>query len=174
MRIIMDNCNVIEKLQGKKLGVIDRASSMLCLGFGSKYIDDTYKRIHNLEVYEFRIHVQCAWRIVNNRLGNIIVASEDIYEPKENCIVLESFDWELKDNNMFDYKAKKWFESTENIYVDRIYINKFKDLSIDFSDNSTFQTFLNYSSDSECWRIFGKDIINGVKLPHFVVCGNDL
>ena len=31
----MDNCNVIEKLQGKKLGAIDRASSMLCLGFGN-------------------------------------------------------------------------------------------------------------------------------------------
>ena len=105
-RIIMDNCNIIEKLQGKKLGVIDRASSMLCLEFGSKYIDDTYKGIHNLEVYEFQIHVQCAWRIVNNRLGNIIVASEDIYEPKENGIVPESFDWEQKGNNMFDYKAK--------------------------------------------------------------------
>lgn len=169
----MYNCNVIEKLQGKKLGAIDRASSMLCLGFGNKYIDDTYKGIHNLEVYEFRIHVQCAWRIVDNSVGNIIVASEDVYYPKENSIVPKSFDWEMKDNNMFDDKAKKWFKSTENIYVDSIYINKFKDLVIEFSDNSTFQTFLNYSNNSECWRIFGKDLVNGEKLPHFVVYGND-
>lgn len=50
---------------------------MLCIGFGKKCIIKDIKDI-TYEVYEFRIHIQSFWRVINRKDKRILFAQFDL------------------------------------------------------------------------------------------------
>lgn len=67
----------------------------------------------------------------------------------------ESFDWDVQGNNLFDEKVKKIFSSVD-INVDYVSVSVNNDLKVGFSNSLILETFINVSSEIECWRFFEK------------------
>ena len=89
IRIFMEE--ICRRIVNKPVKYIGRASSMLCLGLGEKKISNISYNEKLTEVYEYYIHVQCPWRIVDLSNKKIIVASGDIYEPRTDDVNIEKF-----------------------------------------------------------------------------------
>jgi len=137
--------NTIQELIGFELTQTSRSSDMECLKFGFKANDK------NQNIGEFGLHIQADWRIINEK--NILVGSNDLYEPNsENQLELD-FDYE--DGNLRDEKLKKII-STENLIVSKVLTDKVGGLNIRFNNKVELQIIPNSSSESEYnefWRL---------------------
>ena len=162
---------VLYELNGKQLNYISRAANMLCMGFGEICLIKD-KRGREYEVSKFRIHVQCTWRMVSLKKGEILFARDDTYEPKKNDINKEDFDWDKKDGNLFDEKSNKWFKEEQDIYVMDVQITEINDIKLYFSNGDIFECFIDVSSEVECWRIIKEDFVKGD--IHYVVTGTSI
>ena len=78
----------VNEILGKKICYASRAASMLCIGFGEKCIIKGNKNSTH-EVYEFRIHIQSFWRVINHKDKRILFAQYDL----------------INDENVFEKKS---------------------------------------------------------------------
>ena len=100
----------VNDILGKKICYASSAASMLCIGFGEKCIIKDIKDITH-EVYEFRIHIQSFWRVINRNDKRILFAQFDLNN----------------DENVFEKKVHKWISNTENLVVKQIEIGEIND-----------------------------------------------
>lgn len=164
--------NNIRKLCNKNLEYISRASSMLCLGFGKRIVTNNYVMEEKLEVCEYRLHIQCSWRVINDLKKQILFGNYDIFEPKQDDEYYENFNWDKKNNNLFDQKSESWIKYGKDILVTEIEVNELNDLRIYFSNGDVLETFIAGTNNNECWRFIECDSMQGAKANHIVVYEN--
>lgn len=137
--------NRIQELIGFKLTHTSRSSDMECLKFGFKTNDK------NQNIGEFGLHIQTDWRIINEE--NILVGSNDIYEP--NSENQSELDFDYEDGNLRDEKLKNIITSYDLI-ISKVFTDKIGGLNIRFNDKSELQIIPTNSSESEYnefWRL---------------------
>ena len=137
--------NKIQELIGLKLTQTSRSSNMECLKFGIK----TNKK--NQNIGEFGLHIQTDWRIINE--DNIIVGSNDLFEPTTENQSESDFDYETR--NLRDEKLEKIIFS-DNLIVSKIRTDKFGGLNIQFKNQTELQIIPTNSIESEYnefWRL---------------------
>lgn len=137
----------IKKIVGKQLLDVGRASDMLWLAMGEIIVVNDYKG-NKTEKSSLALHVQCPWRLVNQKEKSIFIASYDIYE------VDEELDWDVQGNNLFDQKIREWKNVDDSVYISNVCVNNIGDLEISISNDYVFQIFVNTSTEEECWRFF--------------------
>jgi len=155
----------IERIKGKRVSCIGRASNMLWLGFGNE-ISIKNRKGETVKKNEISLHVQSMWRIINKEKMKLLFAFQDFYTPNDSLKENEDFDWEVQGNNLFDSKAHSWLDNNL-IYVNDFMLNELGDLVLIFSDGSQLEVFISSSDDTECWRLF-KSCNNDA---HLVVTG---
>lgn len=154
----------ISVLERKQFLSIGRASDLLWIKFGERAMDQKAEA-GGMKRREYALDIQCPWRIKDKSNSGIILASYDIYEPNSQIEWNESFDWDVQGNNLFDEKVKKIFSSVD-INVDYVSVSVNNDLTVGFSNGLILETFINVSSEIECWRFFEKG-----KDEHLVIYG---
>ncbi len=146
--------NAVNEILGKKICYASRAASMLCIGFGKKCIIKDIKDI-TYEVYEFRIHIQSFWRVINRKDKRILFAQFDLNN----------------DENVFEKKVHKWISNTENLVVKQIEIGEINDLVIVFENGDALEVYVDCDDKEEAWRYIR--CISG-KTVHLVMNGNGI
>ena len=137
--------NIIRELIGLKLTQTTRASNMECLKFGVKTNDK------NQNIGEFGLHIQTDWKIINEQ--NILVGSNDLYEPDSENQSESDFDYEM--GNLRDEKLEKII-SSDCLIVSKIRTDRIGGLYIQFKNQSELQIIPTNSSESEYnefWRL---------------------
>ena len=155
-------------LIGEALWECGRAANMATFQFGKrkKIID---LRGDGREVGEFRLHVQCAWRIA--REDRIIVASRDIYYPAdyhEEKGIPEQFDWDRDPERRTKLLAALFENDTREFIARSVAGGSAGSLRITLSDQLALELFPDDSLGDEYWRFFRTG-----QGPHFVVTGRD-
>jgi len=137
--------NTIQELIGFKLTQTSRSSDMECLKFGYKVNDK------NQNIGEFGLHIQTNWRIIDKE--NILVGSNDLYEP--NSENQSELDFDYEDGNLRDERLKKIIAS-KNLIVSKVLADGIGGLNILFNNKTELQIVPNNSSQSEYnefWRL---------------------
>ncbi len=93
----------------------------------------------------------------------IILASNDVYHPKDGCEWTENFNWDIQGNNLFDQKCKCFIEENKPLTISEIHFTDYNDLSVLLSDRFLLSTFIDNSFGGESWRI-----LDNVNRKHFV------
>jgi hypothetical protein len=155
----------IKLIEGKQLQKIGRAVDLIWLAIGEMRECMIANKVRLRSTYA--IHITCACRVIAAN-HKILFTGDDKYCPNPE-LPYENFDWDIQDNNLFDYKAKNWFLSNDPIYIEFIDISKFGDLKILFSNKNILETFVSYSEE-ESWRFFEP----GMDKKHLVANGNTI
>jgi hypothetical protein len=157
----------LKPLLGKRLWCSRRAADMEMFHFGAR-VPTTDGRGKSVEVGEYALHVQCAWRIVGP--GGIVVGSRDVYEQPDGLTEAPSpeFDWEKgnrRDERMQHFLA---IERPEGVPVESISGDDVGGFRLGLSNKFRLEVFPHGSSPEEHWRLLRP----GIDTPHFVVKGS--
>lgn len=147
-----------EELVGKSVCKIGRAAAMCWIHFGRPM--EIELRGRKRIVGEFALDLDCPWRIRNIN-GGIELGSADIFAPASGHSLDEDFNWDVQGNNLFDEKAKLLFPEGSQITVTAAGLSGNCDLTITFSNGLCLESFVNASSQEECWRLFMPDLEHG-------------
>jgi hypothetical protein len=153
---------VLKLLEGKTVHSIGRTGSMLWIGFGQQiWVKDHEENL--IEKPQIELNLQCPWRIRKN--NNILLASNDIFEPNTKIKKGEVFNWEEKGTSCFDTKIEELDLNRSNMKVTQVKISKTEEIKIYLSEGNLLETFIDTSTGIECWRIIdwgisGKSIIS--------------
>lgn len=131
-------------LVGLKLVKINRVINMVTLNFE----DDLYEK-------ELSVHIQCPCRFIME--NKIYIGSGDMYIPssKYNSNYTD-FEWDKAGNNLFDENASYFVNKVAPIIAQKIEINSFGDVKIQFTEEIYLEIFVNNSNNEEQWRFFTK------------------
>ena len=146
---------MLEKLTGKNLREIGRATDMLWLSIGEPIMIDDY-RGGLREVSEYAIHFQCQWRFVKN--GKILLASHDIYNPYDKSLKYDDeWDWDVfgrekEQSSVFDVQSKNFTSDFLPLQIKGICFTDTHDLHIHFDKGVCFDTFITISTKREFYR----------------------
>ena len=140
-----------EELAGKSVCKIGRAAAMCWIHFGWPMEIELLGRKRILG--EFALDLDCPWRIRNSS-GGIELGSADMFVPTSRHVLDEDFNWDVQGNNLFDEKAKLLFPEGSQITVTAVGLSGNCDLTITFSNGLCLESFVNASSQEECWRLF--------------------
>ena len=158
-----------EELVGKSVCKIGRAAAMCWIHFGWPMEIEMLGRKRILG--EFALDLDCPWRIRNSS-GGIELGSADMFVPTSRHVLDEDFNWDVQGNNLFDEKAKLLFPEGSQITVTAVGLSGNCDLTITFSNGLCLESFVNASSQEECWRLFmpclehGDLVVTGVGIEH--------
>jgi len=158
-----------EELAGKSVCKIGRAAAMCWIHFGWPMEIELLGRKRILG--EFALDLDCPWRIRNSS-GGIELGSADMFVPTSRHVLDEDFNWDVQGNNLFDEKAKLLFPEGSQITVTAVGLSGNCDLTITFSNGLCLESFVNASSQEECWRLFmpclehGDLVVTGVGIEH--------
>ena len=158
-----------EELVGKSVCKIGRAAAMCWIHFGWPMGIELLGRKRILG--EFALDLDCPWRIRNSS-GGIELGSADMLVPTSRHVLDEDFNWDVQGNNLFDEKAKLLFPEGSQITVTAVGLSGNCDLTITFSNGLCLESFVNASSQEECWRLFmpclehGDLVVTGVGIEH--------
>lgn len=155
----------ISALEGMRLLSIGRAGDMLWIKFERIVMEQKMKG-EDTKKSKYILDIQCPWRMEDKKNFMIILASHDMYEPNSQTEWTEDFEWDVQGNNLFDEKIKKIFSVTD-IKVEQIFVSPNNDLTVWFSNGLALKTFIDVSSEIECWRFFEKG-----KDEHLVIYGD--
>lgn len=166
--------NVMASLVGKPLWDAGRAADLMWLAFGQRQIIKDF-RGKPREVGEYALHVQCAWRFVQDE--KVVVGNRDLYyprgykDPKDE--IPKGFNWDVQGTNRCDEVLAELFAGgTNQFVVERVEVRQAGELALILERDLTMQIFPNDSLDGEHWRLFrpGSDephsIFNGLGLEH--------
>lgn len=159
-------------LLGLPLWAISRAANMEGFHFGERHF--TTSRFGNrapIEVGEYALHVQCAWRIVDSE--RIIVASRDVYEPAgELADEPANFDWDVHGANRCDERVSALLAMHDQrpLHVTTVTADVYGGFQLFLSEGYALQVFPNDSCPGERWRLFKPDTDD----DHFVVTGKGI
>ncbi len=154
---------------GKSVCKIGRAAAMCWIHFGWPMEIELLGRKRILG--EFALDLDCPWRIRNSS-GGIELGSADMFVPTSRHVLDEDFNWDVQGNNLFDEKAKLLFPEGSQITVTAVGLSGNCDLTITFSNGLCLESFVNASSQEECWRLFmpclehGDLVVTGVGIEH--------
>ena len=158
-----------EELAGKSVCKIGRAAAMCWIHFGRPVEIELRGRKRILGV--LALDLDCPWRIRNSS-GGIELGSADMFVPTSRHVLDEDFNWDVQGNNLFDEKAKLLFPEGSQITVTAVGLSGNCDLTITFSNGLCLESFVNASSQEECWRLFmpglehGDLVVTGVGIEH--------
>jgi len=126
----------------------------------------------NVQLLEYALHVQCAWRIVG--IEGIIVASRDRYYPAgvDPYKDLENFDWDKAGNNRRDERINKFLNDRKDspLVVLAIEADDLGSIHIRFKGGYALDIFPDDSLRGEFWRFFKRSSTD----KHFVVTGDGI
>ena len=161
--------NIIEKFLSQLIGLeftrTTRAANMECLKFG--HLLSTLKNGKEVNIGEFGLHIQCAWRITNET--EIIVGSLDCYEQiDEFAEYNENFNWDTVGGNLRDVRLDKIL-SENKLIVKSIEVDSFGGFNMAFENGMNLTVFTNSSLKNqynELWRLMNN---TDKSKNHFVV-----
>ena len=156
-------------LLGKVLWKCSRAADLAAFHFGARR-DVTDSRSKIVQVGEYALHVQCAWRIA--RRDKVIVGNGDLYYPRDLTVEDSppNFDWD-KGPNRRDELFRLLFEDGRRQFVVRkIDVGSASCLQITMDDELSLDVLPNDSLTDEYWRLFKPSSDD----PHFVVSGRGI
>ncbi len=145
-------CKYFDMIYKQPILDIGRASNMLWIAIGDLFV--AANMAGEVKKSTYALHVQSAWRMLDETNNKIIFASSDMYEPNSTMTWSEEFDWEVQGSNLFDEKAKKWLQESGKIVVEEYEISAMGDLKVFFSNKSYLQIIVDFSNDAEAWRLF--------------------
>lgn len=156
-------------LVGISLWDAGRAADLMWLALGQRQIVHDF-RGKPREVGEYALHVQCAWRFVQNE--KVLVGNRDLYypagyrDPREE--IPKGFKWDVQGANRCDELLTNLFKGGANQFVVlRIEAGHAGELALLLEGGLTLQIFPNDSLDGEHWRLFRP----GSNEPHSVFTG---
>ena len=135
-----------EELVGKSVCKIGRAAAMCWIHFGRPVEIELRGRKRILG--EFALDLDCP-------------GSADIFAPASGHVLDVDFNWDVQGNNLFDEKVQPLFPEGSQITVTAAGLSGNCDLTITFSNGSCLESFVNASSQEECWRLFMPDLEHG-------------
>lgn len=106
----------------------------------------------------FALHLECCYRFTCK--DKIFLAKRDIFEPATKLCQQEDFDytsfnWDVKENNIYDEKVSEFFETYKKDFVVKsIVISTFGDVNIYFENQFILEIFLDQSVAEEAYRFF--------------------
>lgn len=159
-------------LGGKPLWDAGRAADLMWLAFGRRQIIKDF-RGKPREVGEYALHVQCAWRFVQDE--KIVVGNRDLYYPASYRDTREEipkeFNWDVQGANRCDEVLAELFAGGTNQFVVlRIEVGQAGTLALLLEGGLTLQIFPNDSLEGEHWRLFRP----GSDEQHWVFTGTGL
>jgi len=159
-------------LLSQPLWAISRAANMEGFQFGERHFrTPRFGNREPVEVGDYAIHIQCAWRIVDSE--RIIVASRDMYEPVgELEEVPADFDWDVQGANRCDERVSALLalHTQRPLQVIAIAADVYGGFQLILSEGYALQVFPNASCSGEHWRLFKP----GTDEDHFVVSGKGI
>ncbi len=138
----MQVLSYLNLLKGAPVACIGNACDMLCVGLGEQV------RTNKLgdSLYEFDIHIQAPWRVVNSTTSELLVSSYDanIYLSEGKI---------MNYGELFEENGIRPVETS----VSQISISKYGDLEVAFANGLILSVFSDSLYD-ECWRIIKRSI----------------
>jgi len=161
-------------LIGQPFWKASRATDMEMLHFGERH-QHTNRHDRIIEVGEYALHIQCAWRITH--LDEIVVGRNDLYYPPDGSYEFpEGVEWNIDLENMRDVRMKAFMQEHADspLVVTSIEAHRAGAVNIFFTGDYVLELFPDNSSsgykddDMEHWRFMnmGND--------HFVVTAKSI
>jgi hypothetical protein len=156
-------------LIGLPLWDAGRACDLAWFAFGGRRtVRDFYGK--HLEVGEFALHVQCAWRLVQGE--STIFGNRDLYYPAgwemDSPDFPRNFNWDVQGANRLDERLGLFFQNeNKGLVVERVEAGLAGALQVFFRDETVLEILPNDSLEGEHWRLFRAYRDE----PHFVVTG---
>jgi len=164
--------SVTAPLVGMPLWDAGRAADLLWLAFGHRRTIQDFQGKPR-EVGEYALHVQCAWRFVQDE--TVLAGNRDFYyprgykDPKDE--IPRGFNWDVQGANRCDEALAALFADGARQYVVmRVQPGQAGELALLLEGGLTLQIFPNDSLVGEHWRLFRP----GSDAPHWVYIGNGL
>ena len=160
----------LSSLIGLPLWAADRAADMEMFDFGDRRLVQNM-RGEPLEVGQYALHVQCAWRLAGPR-GIIVASCDRFYPAGDPDNIPPDFAWDKAGANRRDERLTAFFAQCGDAFpvVQRIEADRLGGLRIVLSGDVTLDLFPDDSLENEHWRFFQPR--SGEK--HFVVTGRGL
>lgn len=149
----------IEKLEGSLCLDGKRSADMCCFHFECP------------DGEKFAVHLQGVWRIRTMGRAKILLSTDDIYTPDLNLVRPERFKWSNPGTAVYDTEIEKFLHGKEKIFVRKVTIGPYHDLSITFSNDTILECILVNFALNEAWRFFS---LTDRKGKHLVVEGNKI
>jgi hypothetical protein len=164
--------SVMAPLVGMPLWDAGRAADLLWLAFGQRRTIQDF-RGESREVGEYALHVQCAWRFVQDE--KILAGNRDLYYPRgykdQRDEFPKEFNWDVQGANRCDEMLAELFAgAAKQFVVLRVNAGQAGELALLLEGDVTLQIFPNDSLVGEHWRLFRP----GSNAPHWVYTGNGL
>jgi len=164
--------SVTAPLVGMPLWDAGRAADLLWLAFGQRRTIQDFQGKPR-EVGEYALHVQCAWRFVQDE--TVLAGNRDLYYPRgykdPNDEIPRGFNWDVQGANRCDEALAALFADGARQYVVmRVQPGQAGELALLLEGGLTLQIFPNDSLVGEHWRLFRP----GSDAPHWVYIGNGL
>jgi hypothetical protein len=161
--------NVMAPLVAISLWDAGRAADLLWLAFGQRKTIPDF-RGKPMEVGEYALHVQCAWRFVQGE--KVLAGNRDLYYPRgyrdQREEIPKEFNWDVQGANRCDEMLAELFAGGAKQYVvQRVEVGQAGELALLMESGLTLQIFPNDSLEGEHWRVFRP----GSKDPHSVFTG---
>ena len=153
-------------LVGTALWSCRRTADLASFQFGQKQQATTF-RGNSVEIGEYALNVQCAWRIA--REDRVWVGSADLYYPSDLQIerTPSDFDWS-KGPNRCDELLRLLFQDDQRQFIVRgVEGGTAGSLHVIMDDSLSLDVLPNDSLSDEHWRFFKHDS----EEEHFVVSG---
>lgn len=154
---------VLEPLLGEPFMTLGRAADMIWIGFGD-VISAPTSRAPNRTAPRHAIHVGCPLRLDSSVA--VLVASSDIYRPRQGRDESTPFEWDKPGANRFDVSVAAFWSEHEpgSAVLERVDADAFGGLELGLSSGHAIRIFPSRSGADEHWRYF--DLSGG---DHFVV-----
>jgi hypothetical protein len=101
---------VLEPLVGEPFMALGRAADMMWLGFGDVVFAPT-PRAPDRRAARHAIHVSCPLRLDSS--AAVLIASSDIYRPRQDRDKSTLFDWDKPGVNLFDASVAAFWSEHE-------------------------------------------------------------
>jgi hypothetical protein len=148
--------SVMAPLVGIPLWDAGRAADLLWLAFGQRQTIKDF-RGESREVGEYALHVQCAWRFVQDE--KVLAGNRDLYyprgykDPKQE--MPRGFNWDVQGANRCDEVLAEMFAGgAKQFVVLRVKAGQAGELTLLLEGGLTLQIFPNDSLVGEHWRLF--------------------
>jgi hypothetical protein len=152
-------------LVGLPLVDYGRAADMMMFGFGDLVHAVNY-RGESIERAEYRLHVQCHWRIADAK--GIVVGARDLYYPADEAVDVKDFNWDTSESRLVRRMSEFWSEHAQSpLAVQSVDCDGLGGLRLHLTGGFTLELFPDDSLPDENWRLFR----SGDQSKHFVVTG---
>ena len=156
----------IAPLQGKVLWTCTRAADLAAFQFGERR-ETTDLRGNKINVGEYALHVQCAWRIA--RADQVVVGNADMYYPPDLTAeeIPPGFEWDKGPNRQDKLLSLLFEDGKRQFRVRTVNVGSGGRLLITMDEGLSLDVVPNSSLSGEYWRLFKPRSDD----PHFVFTG---